>query len=255
MKKQNLFGLIALLIITILSSCSIEKRVHLAGYHVEWNSFKKKTPIANYSNDNIEKIDSRDELNNVEIASNQNQPIFSDASEELKSMEQSMTVSKLNLNEDKINPSRNYLAPIDEECDILTMKNGNELLVKVQDITLYEIRYKNCNNPNGPLITVAKEKVFSIKYPNGSKDVFDDQDNRTSSENKSSGDRSQIIAIVLCLLLGIMGIHRMYLGYVGLGILFFLTAGFCGIGVIVDIILLLTGSLKPKNGKYNDSIF
>ncbi|NBR13775.1 MAG: TM2 domain-containing protein [Crocinitomicaceae bacterium] len=73
---------------------------------------------------------------------------------------------------------------------------------------------------------------------------------KNSSEGE--GGKSWLVALLLCIFLGALGIHRFYLGYTGLGILYLLTGGICGIGVLVDFIMLLTGSLKPKNDDYND---
>lgn len=67
-------------------------------------------------------------------------------------------------------------------------------------------------------------------------------------ETKKS--RSQGVALILVLLVGILGIHRMYLGYVGIGIIQLLTLGLCGIWTLVDFIMIITGDLKPKNGEY-----
>ncbi|MEN8118708.1 MAG: NINE protein [Bacteroidota bacterium] len=41
--------------------------------------------------------------------------------------------------------------------------------------------------------------------------------------------KSQVIALVLVLLVGALGIHRVYLGYVGIGIIQLLTLGGCGL--------------------------
>ncbi len=56
--------------------------------------------------------------------------------------------------------------------DILIKRNGDELEVKVQEISLNEIKYKRFDNLEGPLISVAKSDVFMIKYENGTKDTF-----------------------------------------------------------------------------------
>ncbi|WP_240773358.1 hypothetical protein [Pontibacter sp. SGAir0037] len=56
--------------------------------------------------------------------------------------------------------------------DILIKRNGDELEVKVQEITLSEVKYKRFDNLEGPLISIAKQDVFMIKYENGTKDVF-----------------------------------------------------------------------------------
>lgn len=57
-----------------------------------------------------------------------------------------------------------------------------------------------------------------------------------------------VIALILCFTVGYLGVHRFYLGHIGIGIIQLLTAGGCGIWVIIDLIMLLTGSLKDAQG-------
>jgi len=61
----------------------------------------------------------------------------------------------------------------------------------------------------------------------------------TSRKNKTT-------ALVLCIFLGGLGAHRFYVGKVGTGILYLLTAGLCGLGWIADIILIAIGSFKDE---------
>lgn len=70
--------------------------------------------------------------------------------------------------------------------------------------------------------------------------------------DKQNGAKSQIIALVLVLLAGYLGIHRFYLGYTGIGIIQLLTAGMCGIWTLIDLIRIITGDLKPKDGSDYD---
>jgi TM2 domain-containing membrane protein YozV len=60
--------------------------------------------------------------------------------------------------------------------------------------------------------------------------------------------KSKITALILCILLGTLGIHRFYVGKVGTGIIWLLTLGIFGIGVIIDIIMIATGKFKDKQG-------
>jgi hypothetical protein len=51
--------------------------------------------------------------------------------------------------------------------DILTFKNGNDLKVKVQEITPQEIKYKRYDNLNGPVITILRNSATAVLYENG----------------------------------------------------------------------------------------
>lgn len=65
-----------------------------------------------------------------------------------------------------------------------------------------------------------------------------------------TSDKSWIAALLLCIFIGGLGIHRFYVGKVGTGILYLLTAGFFGIGVIIDIIMIAVGSFTDKGGNF-----
>ncbi len=60
--------------------------------------------------------------------------------------------------------------------------------------------------------------------------------------------KSKTTAIILSILLGELGVDRFYLGYTGLGILKLLTAGGFGIWWLIDLIMIITGKLKAKDG-------
>lgn len=54
---------------------------------------------------------------------------------------------------------------------------------------------------------------------------------------------------IMCFFLGGLGIHRFMVGKVGTGVVWLLTAGCLGVGVIVDLIMLLTGNFTDDKGK------
>ena len=62
--------------------------------------------------------------------------------------------------------------------------------------------------------------------------------------------KSTLPAILLCLFLGSLGIHRFYLGYTLIGVIQLLTFGGFIIWAIVDLIMLIIGSLKDSEGIY-----
>lgn len=60
--------------------------------------------------------------------------------------------------------------------------------------------------------------------------------------------RDWLVALLLAIFLGNLGIDRFYAGHIGLGILKLCTCGGFGIWSIVDIILLAVGNYRDVEG-------
>ncbi|MFM6951711.1 MAG: TM2 domain-containing protein [Bacteroidota bacterium] len=108
--------------------------------------------------------------------------------------------------------------------------------------------------------TVANAKLPSIIKPKLSKQV-------AVKNSPLKGDprdgKSLILSLVLCVFLGVLGIHRFYLGYtsVGLiqcaiGVVGLLFAewiiGLLSIWILIDFIRMVTFNLEPNGGYYRD---
>ena len=268
MKLLRQFSFIALAITLVLTSCTIEKRVYMPGYHIVWLN-GRHSPDKQTTSNEIKKIKKNETVTaeQSETPTNALDNSFAQTSDNsitasLDNLPESITPNYF-LSKEKIHfLKKSQIKSIitSEECDLLILKNGQEIKSKVLEVGTAEIKYKECSNLNGPTFSKNISEVFMIKYPNGTSTVIssDESKNTTNPSNTPSSGRtsnkSQLIALLLSIFLGGLGIHRFYLGHIGMGVLYLLTGGLCGIGWLIDIILILTGDLKPKDGEYKEKL-
>ncbi len=68
-------------------------------------------------------------------------------------------------------------------------------------------------------------------------------------ESEGISSKSRLAAALLCFFLGCFGAHRFYVRKTGTAILMLVTLGGVGIWALVDLIFILTGSFRDKDGK------
>ncbi|HEK85708.1 MAG: TM2 domain-containing protein [Candidatus Saccharicenans sp.] len=62
-------------------------------------------------------------------------------------------------------------------------------------------------------------------------------------------EKSRLVTFLLCWLFGIFGGHRFYVGKTGTGVIWLLTLGCLGIGLMVDLVMIVLGNFRDSQGK------
>ena len=114
-----------------------------------------------------------------------------------------------------------------------------------------------CKEDLGNVLDEAKQSsagaVPTINITN-SNDSVNTNSNTNVNANMGYGlppRKSRMVALILCILgfFGFAGLHRMYVGKVGSGVLHFFTYGICVIGTIIDLIAILSGGFRDSYGQ------
>ncbi len=70
------------------------------------------------------------------------------------------------------------------------------------------------------------------------------------SAQKPVSPFSRLAALLLCLFVGMLGVHRFYVGKIGTGVAMIFTLGGLGIWVLIDFIMIVVGAFTDSNGRY-----
>ncbi len=212
--KQSVFIGLALMI--AMASCTIEKRIHMSGYHIEW-------------------------LNGKEVPDKQTAKMPARKWEESQRQPESLTQSAPpTLEDDAHQPEVEHYGMLHGNEIILASADNQALIVSRQSpLALYQPR-------SHELQTMAEETNTEIAQTERSAQA------EQSAQSEPSKDKSWITALLLCIFLGGLGIHRFYLGYTWQGVVQLLTAGGCGVWALIDLVRIILRDLQPKDGQYKD---
>ena len=154
------------------------------------------------------------------------------------------------------------------------MKNGTRILAKITEIGLTEIKYKNCNNIDGPTIVVSKKNTKSITYKDGSKELIIYDSNPEKPKKKKfdfiglASFVLSVFTVFLCInfigvisstelflaiaLLGIaaiaLGSYSLYLYFNNMGV--YKKNAFPYIGIILGAIIAFVSFILLSNNGY-----
>ncbi|XP_026179610.1 TM2 domain-containing protein 1 isoform X2 [Mastacembelus armatus] len=136
-----------------------------------------------------------------------------------------------------------------EEADSCESLGPGQYLCKDPKIDEATQEPENCRDSMAWVECLPAPNI-SCRLSNGTEFRFSGEEvgfNKTISCRNVSG-YSYKVAVALSLFLGWLGADRFYLGYPALGLLKFCTVGFCGIGTLIDFILIAMQIVGPADG-------
>ncbi len=165
---------------------------------------------------------------------------------------QSETLTQVG-NENKLDKETKAVKPVDykvaAESTVLASKMNNITELNSQnnatEMAIIEQKSEDSNPINKNFAKTFKSEKQVLKQMK--------KQAKKSKKSTKSG-KSQLVALILVALTGAVGIHRFYLGYIGVGIIQLLTGGGCGIWALIDLIRIITGDLKPIDGDYTEKL-
>lgn len=115
----------------------------------------------------------------------------------------------------------------------------------------------------GSTVFIAEEEPIKARraasqgdtsYATGGREAFKQPEVRyetvyqTVYAKPERSERSRWLALLLCVLGGVFGLHRFYAGKIGTGLLFLCTGGLFGVGAAVDFLVILCGYFRDRKG-------
>jgi hypothetical protein len=168
-----------ILLFLIATACSVQKRVYRNGYHVVWN--KKHDDRRQHS-------------------SEQNQQ---------KGENPTLVSTHSDISGAFVLPTKNEGLILGKDTcgDVLFFKKGQKIIAKVIAIEGNNVRYKRCDNLDGPIFSVNKKSLALLQYVNGTKEDLSLQEEPTTYTvvDKDDGSKKNTMGLLsfFCALIGV----------------------------------------------------
>jgi hypothetical protein len=205
--KNHLKKITPFILIIIISACSVNKRRYLSGYDISFKKSKIETK-AHSKTSAVEKDSTiKEAIKVVSITSNPSNKILASTN---NSIEPALFIDK---------PPTINSQKLTDNCDNIIMRNGNEIKCVVSEIGISEIKYKKCDNINGPIYTVDKNEVLMIQYANGTNEIIENKKNTTFNKKPDTSKSTYHPLAVAALICSTAGIFLYGIGIL-LGLIF-----------------------------------
>ena len=187
--------LLFILPLIILISCSVQKRKYQKGFYVSNHKQQK------HVQKNVSGKQKKETENDNLISKTNTLQTYNSEDIDLSASLNNKTISLAKVHLPLLTNENDSL------CDILVLKNGDEVKAKVLEISPIEIKYKKCNMPEGPLYVVKKSDVFMIKYANGTKVVIKSEaaESNNTPTNNYNGPLKMHSYSILAFVFSILG--------------------------------------------------
>lgn len=214
MKLIKQIALFSFCVLTLLSSCTMEKRHYQSGYYIDWK----------HKNEAAARVNSKKDVTKLEEA----------------------TVAQ----QTEVINATPAPAVVESTPAPFTASNSNEIELVEKNVA------QTSSNQVSEKSAVKAKTVFAAAK--AAKKIIREEKKQNKEANGSNkaakGSKSQLIALLLCIFLGGIGIHRFYLGYTWQGIVQLLTFGGCGVWALIDLVRIIMGTLGPKDGDYDETL-
>ena len=78
---------------------------------------------------------------------------------------------------------------------------------------------------------------------------FDLQKEKLLNSSTTTSTTDWLTLFLLTFFVGVLGVHRFYVGKIGTGVLMLITLGGLGVWFLVDLLLVVTGQFTNKDGQ------
>lgn len=118
-----------------------------------------------------------------------------------------------------------------------------ELFSNVRDVLQTKATQGDLSKAEARVLKMVDKKVTKWEARNAK---------RIAKGKKPVAGKSWMTALLLVIFVGVLGIHRFYLGYTWQGVVQLLTLGGFGIWSLIDLIRIITRDLQPNGSSYID---